>query len=108
MTNIQETTTIPLKDEIWFGLDARLVGSPDGVNVPVTVVWRYPSPGIRSADGAQKLTDSYVVNMPLGASEFYGYHIGERKGLPAGKWTVELWSNNHSFASQTFTLVSDR
>jgi hypothetical protein len=52
--------------------------------------------------------DSYVVNMPLGASEFYGYHIGERKGLPAGKWTVEIWNNNHSFASQTFTLVSDR
>jgi hypothetical protein len=55
MTNIQETTTITLKDEIWFGLDARLVGSPDGVNVPVPVEWRYPSPGIRSADGAQKL-----------------------------------------------------
>ena len=36
------------------------------------------------------------------------FHIGERKGLPAGKWTVEIWNNNHSFASQTFTLVSDR
>jgi hypothetical protein len=36
------------------------------------------------------------------------FHIGERKGLPAGKWTVEIWNNNHDFASQTFTLVSDR
>jgi hypothetical protein len=46
--------------------------------------------------------------MPLGASEFYGYHIGDRKGLPTGKWTVEIWNNNLNFASQTFTLVPDR
>jgi hypothetical protein len=46
--------------------------------------------------------------MPLGASEFYGWHVGDRRGLPTGKWTVELWNGNRMFASQAFTLVSDR
>jgi hypothetical protein len=36
------------------------------------------------------------------------FDIGDRKGLPTGKWTVEIWNNNLNFASQTFTLVPDR
>jgi S1-C subfamily serine protease len=107
-TLVQETTTIPMKDDIWFGLDAQPVGSPNGANVPMTVVWRYPNPGIRGADGTQKLTDTYVINVPLGASTFYGFHVGDRRGLPTGKWTVELWNGNRTLASQTFTVVSDR
>src|SRR5690348_15165117 len=44
---VERTANIPAELETEFGIRYVLDGGPDGANVPVTIVMRFPAPGLK-------------------------------------------------------------
>ncbi len=104
--NIEITTLIPAKVEMFFGLEGTIFGAPKGARIPVKIVWRYPQPGLNNpAGGAAKLTDEYMDSVNIGNTFQFFWQLTQDWQIVPGVWTFEMWYQGLKLISQNFTLV---
>ena len=103
---VTETRTIKVEDEMVFGLEAKLNGSPKGRNIKVKIIWTYPEPGIKHpTSGKITLRDEIQGSHKIGGTESYFWTIGNDYTLVPGVWTVEIFDGTRRLAKQEFTIT---
>lgn len=103
---IRRTADIPAHQCLSFGFEYVIHGTPADAAVPIRMVTRFPSPGLRHPETqAVTLRDEIVVTRAIGKVHFRSFTLESPAELVPGPWTLELWHKDQKLASQTFTLT---
>jgi hypothetical protein len=105
-THLETTRTVVAQLGARFGFRYRVVGTGSGVYAPLTMVWKFPPPGIIGSDPANRVEreivefdatsdDNYVITMSLESAS----------DLVPGIWTLEIWSGDQKLTEQTFEVL---
>lgn len=102
----QHTDKVPARVGTRFGVKYAVVGSPDGAEVELQVVWRLPEPGLRNpkTGNVYRETHQTMTRVIGDRDNVRGYSLDAEWELVPGNWTLELWSGDRKLASRTFTL----
>lgn len=106
-THLETTRTIAARLGARFGFRYRVIGTPAGEYAPLTMVWKFPPPGIVGSDPAHPVqvemvefdaasNDNYVITMSLESPS----------DLVAGIWTLEIWSGDRKLTEQNFEVLA--
>ena len=100
------TTTIPAQVGVHFGIEYKVLGSPDGAEVVIHRVTKFPGPGLRPPGSSTPLSVSESdVRKAIGAVSYSDYSLDDTWEVVPGVWTIELWHDGRKLAEQQFTLV---
>ena len=103
---VGETDTIPGELEMEFGIRYLVEGGPDGATVPVTVVLRFPKPGLKEPGKPAIMDFSQVSYSTIGSADNYqSYGFDFPWEIVPGVWTFELWSEGRKMAEQKFNII---
>jgi hypothetical protein len=103
---VSSTTTVPARIGTRFGFRYRVVGSPDGASVKMTVIIHFPGAGLHNPKTGQLISSdvtSWTRN--IGAVTYSGYGFDEEWELVPGTWTYEILYEGRKIAEQSFTVV---
>lgn len=96
---------VPAKIGVAFGVKYRLVGSPDGAEVVLRSVVRFPPPGLRdSATGRVSTEDVLDIAVGVGEEMIRGYAFEHEWELIAGDWILEFWEGPRRLFTRTFSV----
>ena len=102
---LQTTTGIPARVCTSFGFEYMIIGTPLSAEVPIKMVTKFPTPGLRNPETQQTTyRHETVVNRTIGRVHFRSYTLEEQWELVPGVWTFELWYQDRKLAEQSFTL----
>jgi len=103
---IKDTTRIPARQGIRFGVQYRVSGVPESTVVELRRVLRYPAPGAPVPSAKSPLPyDAIEVQCPAGTDCITGYGLDQPWELIPGRWTFEFWSGDRLVAEQSFTVL---
>jgi hypothetical protein len=104
-TKIEDTTTVPARIGLEFGIQYRIVGSPKGASVPIRIVNVYPKQGLRDPKTRKTVRRAEIVrNKIIGDVIYTGYAFENAWEIVPGVWKFELWHKNRKLAEQSFTV----
>lgn len=102
----RSTTDIPARLCLSFGFEYVILGAPTDAAVPIRMITRFPSPGLRDPETkAVAHRDEIVINRVIGKVHFRSFTLEHPSDLVPGLWTFELWYNDRKLAEQGFTLT---
>ena len=89
-----------------FGIRFVVEGGPDGAPVPVTMVLKFPQPGLKEP-GKPKPTLEYrtQIDTIIGGDNYESYGFDYPWEVLPGEWTFELWANGRKMAEQKFYVI---
>ncbi len=100
------TRTIPARPGVRFGFRYNVVGAPDGTQVPVTIVDKFPKQGLRKPGSAESFyREEYVAQKTIGRESYTDYGFDHDWELVPGTWTIELWYQGRKLTEQSFTVI---
>jgi len=103
---IETARTIIARLGVQFGFRYRAIGPVNGVQVPVTIVAKFPEPGVLGVKGnAPVVRDAYTELTTTGKEEFLTWTFEMRSDLVPGIWTFEIWSGDKKLAEQSFNII---
>ena len=105
-THLDTTRTVTAQLGARFGFRYRVTGTGPGEYVPLTMVWKFPPPGIVGRDPTKRVQrevvefsatadDNYVITMSLESLS----------DLVPGTWTLEIWSGDEKLTEQNFDVL---
>ena len=107
LKTIEITTTIPACVGTMFGIRFNVIGTPKGASVPLTMVLRLPSQGLRDPrTGETYFRSEYVASEMISDSGYVGYGFDQNWEAVPGTWTFEIWYQDQKMAEQSFAVVS--
>jgi hypothetical protein len=106
LRRIRTTTIIPARLCISFGLEYRIIGKPNGIEVPITMAIRLPKRGLYDP-GTKRIFHRYetVVDRTIGDGHFRSYTLDKEWEVVSGVWTLEFWYEDRKLVEQSFTLI---
>lgn len=105
VTNVEETTAVPGKVGLEFGLRYVVVGEPAGAEVPLDFVIAYPPPGLVDPAGPEPLLESrYSRARKIGETVYLGYGFENAWEVVPGEWRFEIWYEGRKLAGRSFTV----
>jgi hypothetical protein len=103
---VEETAEIPAKLGSALGYKYRLQGGTSGDRVELTVVMKYPEPGVKDpGTGMIHTKDRYTIPAIVGDTSTTFYSFDGEWELVSGEWTRELWHGCNKLASRTYKVV---
>jgi hypothetical protein len=103
--HISSSTSVPMKRNAHFGFRYRLTGVPEGQEVEVQAVTRYPTT-VTPPDGPRSIAASgYTGRLKAGVVSYHGYGFDYDWELIPGRWWLEIWQGNRRLAAQPFDVV---
>jgi hypothetical protein len=79
---------------------------PSGTPVPLTIVIKFPAPGVAAKPAsAAFLDDDYVHVAASGSERFWTWTFDDRAQIVPGVWTLEIWHGKKKLAEQKFNVV---
>jgi hypothetical protein len=103
---IEDTTTVPARSGLEFGIQYVIGGSPKGGQVPIRIVNLYPKEGLRNPQTGKVVRRSEIVrNKIIGDVIYTGYAFENAWEIVAGVWKFQLWHKNRKLAEQSFTVT---
>lgn len=89
-----------------FGFRYRLVGPRPGTALPLTIVAKFPPPGVLARDSQKPIQkDDYVDLTTAGKEDFLTWTFEMRSDLVPGIWTFEIWSGGKKLTEQSFEVI---
>lgn len=105
LTLIKKTTNIPAKVGNAFGFRYLVTGPVAGEEIWLTIVMKYPSPGlIDPSTGERHTIDRYQIPATVGNIGTTFYSLDSDWELARGIWTREIWHGNDFLISQSFNI----
>ena len=105
-TLIEATTDIAAGLGVEFGLEYRIVGEPEGVEVPLDFVISYPAPGLMDPDSSEPLLSTALARpKTIGKVEYLGYGFENDWELVAGTWRFTISYRGRTLAERSFTVT---
>ena len=103
---VASTRTIMARRGTEFGFRFRILGTQAGAAVPMTIVMKFPQPGISAPDSAQRvLDDEYRYSDILDGDSFFIWVFDRDEKMVPGLWTFEIWIDGKKFAEQNFNII---
>jgi Domain of unknown function (DUF3859) len=103
---VEETTTVPARIGLEFGIQYAIVGVPKGAKVPIRIVNVYPKQGLRNPKTRKTVRRAEIVrNKVIGELNYAGYAFENKWEIVPGVWKFELWHKNRKLAEQSFTVT---
>ena len=104
--HIETTRTIVARVGTRFGFRYRTTGTSLDPTARLTMVWKFPAPGIAGGD-PHKTIRQEVVEVPVIPNESYALtmSLDSAADLVPGIWTFEIWSGKHKLAEEKFELI---
>lgn len=102
----EATRTVVARIGTEFGFRYRVTGKPSGAPVLLTIVTKFPAPGVLAPKGAVPFVqdvDSVIV--ALNARSFITWPFERRSDLVPGIWTVEIWQGTKKLGEQKFNVI---
>lgn len=107
-TQIENTTTVPARVGVEFGLEYKIIGEPDGAEVTLEFVDTFPAPGLADPEQATPMrTARFERKRPIGETLYTGYGFEQDWELVPGTWTFEIWYEGRKLAEESFTVVTE-
>ncbi len=104
-TKIEDTTTVPARIGLEFGIQYRIVGEPKGALVPIRIVNVYPKQGLRNPKTGKTVRRAEIMRKKIIGDVIYtGYGFENAWEIVPGVWKFELWHKNRKLAEQSFTV----
>lgn len=108
VSRIQDTTTIPARLCVSFGFEYVIVGAPQGAEIPIKMVTKFPEPGLPNpVTGKRTLRSEVLIGRAIGPLNFRAYTFDKQWELMLGGWTFEIWHKDRMLAGQSFTVAAD-
>ena len=102
---IAATRTVPARLGTKFGFRYRIVGMPERGDTLLTLVLRYPPPGLGRPSASPSLSDRVDMVREVEVTHVRGFEFGEPWMIVPGVWTFELWAGGRKLAEERFTVV---
>jgi len=103
---IEDTTTVPARNGLEFGIQYVIGGMPKGAQVPIRIVNVYPKQGLRNPKTRKTVRRVEIVrNKIIGDVIYAGYAFENEWEIVPGVWKFELWYKNRKLAEQSFTVI---
>jgi len=103
---VEKTSTVIAQMGGGFGIRYRLTGLPRGTVGLLTIVIKYPAPGILADGGSVPFTeDEYTELVALSGNRFYTWSFDRRTDLVPGIWTFEVWVGGKKLCEQKFNVI---
>jgi Domain of unknown function (DUF3859) len=89
-----------------FGFRYRTKGAREGALVPLTIVAKFPPPGVlgRSTQVPVQV-DGYTQVTTAGKDDFLTWTFEMKSDLVPGIWTFEIWSDGKKLTEQSFEVI---
>ncbi len=101
------TETIPARLGVGFGFHYTITGAPNGAQVQIRFVNRFPDPGLKNpTTGETTHIEEYSSNATVGNEMYKGWHFDHDYELVPGTWTFEIWYGNRKLGEQSFNVVA--
>jgi hypothetical protein len=105
------TTTVRARVGVRFGFRYRLIGEPLGGVVDLTLVVKYPSPGLRDPANSQPMAASEVpIRRTIGDIHHFGFTFENGWEVAPGIWTFEIWRGDpregERLVEQEFQIIA--
>lgn len=89
-----------------FGFRYKTVGAREGALVPLTIVARFPAPGVLGrTTQVPVLADGYTQVTTAGRDDFLTWTFEMKSDLVPGIWTFEIWSDGKKLTEQVFEII---
>lgn len=103
---IEETRKVIASIGTQFGFRYKTVGAREGTLQPVTIIARFPKPGVLGrTTQLPVLADGYTQVTTAGKEDFLTWTFEMRSDLVPGIWTFEIWSEGKKLAEQNFEII---
>jgi hypothetical protein len=103
---VRDTTTIPARKWLRFGLRYVIDGAPAGAPVDVRLVTRFPEAGLLDpVSGLRHSESEYTIRVAIGAPAYREFTFDETWEIVAGEWVFEFWSGGRNIGSQKFCVL---
>lgn len=104
--HLETTRTIVARVGVRFGIRYRTKGTTVTPTAPLTMVWKFPAPGITGVDRHKNIRQE-VVEVPVLPNESYALtmSLDSAEDLVPGTWTFEIWSGKNKLAEEKFELI---
>jgi len=103
---IQRTDTVVAQIGVNLGFRYRVTGKPGGKPIQMTVVTRFPPPGVLAPNGTVPfVVDEESWTVRAGENHFLLWPFEKRSDLVPGIWTFELWIDGKKCAEQKFNVI---
>lgn len=104
---LTSTETIPARLGVRFGFHYTVSGAPQGGQVTVHYVNRFPEPGLKNPDtGVTTHIEEYDSAVLVGATNYKGWSFDHNYELVPGTWTFEIWYGGRKLGEQSFNVVA--
>jgi len=102
----QATRTVIARIGTEFGFRYRVTGRPTGAPVLLTIVTKFPQPGVLAPKGSVPFVQDvdHVITAINGRS-FLTWPFERRSDLVPGIWTIEIWQGNRKLGEQSFNII---
>lgn len=106
--NIEETSEIPAAPGLEFGMEYRIVGAPDGAEVPLEVVVTFPTPGLPDPSQPDPVrTSHFKRTKSIGETTYVGYGFDQEWEMVPGTWTFLIFYDNRKLVEESFTVTTE-
>ena len=107
-TQIENTTTVPARIGVEFGMEYKIIGEPAGAEVTLEFVDTFPAPGLADPEKPEPMrTGRFERKRPIGETLYNGYGFESDWELVPGTWTFEIWYEGRKLAEESFTVVAE-
>ena len=103
---LQSTDKVAGKLGVEFGLRYVVIGSPEGGEVTVDLVYVYPPPGLKDPAEAEPSLETRIARTKkIGETTYIGYGFEDDWEIVPGTWRFEIWHEGKKFAEESFTVT---
>jgi len=103
---LQSTRTVIARIGTEFGFRYRVTGKPPGAPVLLTIVTKFPVPGVVAPKGSVPFVqDVDTVIAALNGRSFLTWPFERRSDLVPGIWTIEIWQGTKKLGEQRFNII---
>lgn len=100
------TNIVPGEVETAFGIRYEVTGGPQSGGIPVTIVTRFPNPGMRNPQTGK--TAAFIqekYKLESGWEYATGFAFDKEWEIVPGVWSFEIWYDGKKMAEQKFTVT---
>jgi hypothetical protein len=101
----ESTDRVPLALGTYFGMRYVVRGNPEGAQVKLTRVTRFPPPGLTNPATGRTVAVERTERQPvIGRRAYAGFSFDVEWELVPGTWTFELWDGERKLAEKSFQV----
>jgi len=105
-TLLKKTDRVVAKPGVEFGVRYRIVGVPNGQEVPISIVTYYPLQGLYNPTTHQVTwREQLDTKRRVGRVLYESFHFDHDWELVPGIWSFQFWSDGRLLAEQQFTVT---